>query len=223
MARNYSLTWDQAAPRSYTTTFPLTETLSEGGVWLVGQRDGRDWTNIVTAGGIAYGTQSGSSANFDDSIACLSGSFPPDQYAEVTVHIGAGVQNQSEITVALRCTISTGVCLCYGTNFAYDGSYSYLGRWPGFSTSNDADYTTLASNLTNPVGALQDGDLFQAQIVGYTLTTWHVRGATRTQINTATDSGAGKIANGKPGFGTWAKFHAADNKIGATRFHAHEL
>jgi len=212
-----------AALRSYTTTFPLTETLSEGGIWLTGQRDGRDWTNVVTAGGIAYGTQSGSSPTFDDSVACLSAAFPANQYCEVTVHIGGGLSATSEISLLLRATISTGVCLCYGTNYAYDGSYSHFGRWPGFITSNGADYVTLASNLTNPVGALQDGDIFQAQITGYTFTTWHVRGATRTLINTGTDTDAAKIASGKPGFGTWNNGHAATNAIGATRFYAVEI
>lgn len=214
---------DTLPRRSYETYFTRTETLSEGGIWLTGQRDARDWTNIVTAGGIAYGTQDGTNVTYDDSVACLSASFPANQYCEVSVHIGGGLSATSEISLLLRCTISTGVCLCYGTNYAFDGSYSYFGRWPGFATSDSGTYTTLASNLTNPVGALQDGDVFQGQITGYTFTTWILRGTTRTQINTGTDTDSAKLATGQPGFGTWAGSHPATNAIGASRFFATEI
>lgn len=220
------MTWDPAVAAAYSTTFPSTETpISEGGIWLTGQRDATGWTNIKTAGGIAFGTQSGSAANFDDSVACLAGqyaSFRADQYCEGTIHIGSPV-GISEVTLGLRCTASAGQWLWYGTNFAFDGSYSFFGRWPGFATSNQNDYVTLAQNNSSPVGALQNGDIFQAQMIGFTFTTWILRGATRTQINTGTDTDAAKLRKGTPGFGTFNQGHAASNSIGFTRFFAQEL
>jgi len=73
---------DAGMPIAYSTDFDGTESpISEGGAW---SHVGLDWTLVDTAGGIAYGTQTGTNG-YDDSYAHLSG-FPPDHSASAVIY-----------------------------------------------------------------------------------------------------------------------------------------
>src|SRR5271165_5159275 len=77
--------------RSYTTTFPNTESpISQGGNWLNGQTTGTVWTNVNTTPGIAIGTMIGNQGppqQYADSTAVVNGTWGPDQDVSVTVKI----------------------------------------------------------------------------------------------------------------------------------------
>jgi hypothetical protein len=46
----------RVAVRSYSTDFELDETpISDRGMWLNGRKDGIDWADVVSHGGVAYG------------------------------------------------------------------------------------------------------------------------------------------------------------------------
>ena len=51
---------EEAAARTYTTSFPRAENpISEGGNWVNGKTDGLVWADVATTNGIAIGLQSG--------------------------------------------------------------------------------------------------------------------------------------------------------------------
>src|SRR5664279_834065 len=75
-----------AQARTYSTNLPLAENpVSESGNWINGKANGLDWSDVKTAGGLAFGTESGS-GGYDDSTAILTGTWGPDQTAQATVH-----------------------------------------------------------------------------------------------------------------------------------------
>jgi hypothetical protein len=63
----------EAAARTYTTNFPLTENpISEGGNWVNGAVVGLDWSNVSTTPGLAIGRNSGT-VNYADAVALVTG------------------------------------------------------------------------------------------------------------------------------------------------------
>ena len=80
------LSGSPAIAATYSTTFPAAENpISEGGNWINGGAVGLDWANVQTTPSLAFGTQSGSSGQYDDSTALLTGTWNPDHTAEATV------------------------------------------------------------------------------------------------------------------------------------------
>lgn len=175
----------------FTTNFDLTESpISENGVW---SHFGLDWTLVNTAGGFAFGTQTGN-GGFDDSYAYLSG-FPPDQQASAVVHRTDPVDwmTTHEVEILLRWSDSAHSARGYECNFAYDGSYAGVARWNG----PKSDYTPIDSNGTPIIpGGLHEGDVVSAKMVGNVLTTYVNGNLLQTIVdNTWTD--------GNPGIGFW--------------------
>jgi len=183
---------------SYSTTFDLTESpISEAGHW---SNVGLDWTHVVTAGGIAYGTQS-NAGSFDDSYARLTGTWPPNQEVSAIVHKGAtgGIM---EVELHVRVTESAHDVQLYEVNFAHDGQYVDFVRWHGALGTSPSDFTYLVPTLTYHVsGGIHDGDELRVRIVGNVITAF-VNG---TQVGTATDTagpgGGAVLTSGSPGFG----------------------
>src|SRR4249920_3987928 len=69
---------------SYDTDFPRTETpISDGGRWLNGQTNGRDWTDVSTSPHRAIGHQVG--ASYTDATAIINGTWGANQRATATV------------------------------------------------------------------------------------------------------------------------------------------
>jgi hypothetical protein len=156
--------------KPYATDFPLAESpISENNVWINGEVAGLDWTNVHTAAGLAFGTQSGSGA-FNDSIAVLAGSWRPDQTVTATVH---SVNQQGgnvfeEVELLLRFQLTAHSARGYEVNFRALNdreSYSEVVRWNGPL----GNFSYLVKNHGQKFG-ITDGSVIKASIVGSLIT-----------------------------------------------------
>lgn len=116
---------------SYSTSFPLTETvLSEGGNWVDGRSLGGSWHNVSTTPGLAFceSTVSG----FTDGLAVLTTSFTSNQFAQGTVHRVAGYNpgTNHEIELLLRFSLSNGNAHGYEILWGWDGVAPERGQKP---------------------------------------------------------------------------------------------
>ncbi len=196
---------------SYSTDFNLTESpISEGNAW---KNVGLDWTFVATAGGYAFGTQTGN-GGYNDSYAHLSG-FPPNQSASAVIHIESGITaSYNEVEILLRWSDAAHRSIGYECNLAHDGSYAQIIRWPGPLGTGLGDFAFLGAGAA-PSG-VHDGDVFSATIVGNTITTF----LNGVQLATAKDSA---IANGNPGIGFYWERQAASQKFSFSSFSAKGL
>ena len=181
-----------AAPRTYTTNFPLTENpISEDGKWINGGAVGLDWGNVQTTPGLAFGTVVSAGPPYNDPTAVLSGTWGPNQTACGTIYtVNETDSVYEEVELRLHTTITAHSITGYELNgrVTSDGSqYIQIVRWNGPINS----FTYLAST-TGP--GLHNGDRMCASIQSSTLTTF-VNG---TQVIQATDS---TYAGGSPGIG----------------------
>jgi hypothetical protein len=180
---------------SYSTNFPLTESpISEAGHWI---HRGTPWALVDTAGGVAYGTQPGD-GSYTDSYAHLSG-FPPDQTVTVTVHLNAGLSpgGTREVEIHLRWADTSNSARGYECNLAYNGGYAEVVRWNGPLGS----YTYVSPQGSGGPGAVHDGDVFKAQIVGNVITTW-LNGRQLQHVDVSSIGGT-VWTDGDPGMGFW--------------------
>jgi hypothetical protein len=184
---------------SYSTNFPLAESpISENGAW---HHTDPYQTVVTTLGGFATGTQTGS-GGYDDSTAFLSG-FPADQRITAVIHKGTITGSFKEVELLLRWSEGATRSTTYGNtnsygyeiNLAYDGSYWNIGRFKG---------PALLSGQN--VGPIQDGDTFEADIAGDTITV-RLRGSV---IGSATDTTGAPYATGNPGIGFFVQGATGD-------------
>jgi hypothetical protein len=180
---------------TYTTNFPLAENpISENGNWISGGAVGLDWSDVQTTPGLACGTQNGQSSGiYDDSTACLAGSWGPNQTVQATV---AGNQDNSaieEVELRLNTTISAHNITGYELDFrnVSPGGYIDIVRWNGSLN----DFTILAEANGNYQGIRPGDVLLGTNING--LITVYVNGVVVAQ---ATDN---TYASGSPGLGFW--------------------
>ena len=204
----------QAHP--YTTTFPLTENpILENGAWVNGGTTGLDWSNVQTAAGRAFGTQSGTDACpicYNDSTAILAGPWNPDQSVQATVFLtnpltgGACCQ---EVELRLRTQISSNMITGYEINWkaTSDGSqYCQIVKWNGAL----GDFTFVNPDAGNMCPGLINGAVISASITGDRITVQQ-NGVT---IATATDS---TFTSGSPGIGFFQTSQpGTDNTFGFT-------
>ena len=194
---------------AFTTDFNLTESpISEEGAW---QQLGLDWTRVVTANGLAFGTQSGS-AGFDDSYAVLTESFPADQSATAIIHIEPGVPRYAEVEILLRWRDTEHTATGYECNLAFNGEYAEIVRWPGPRGTDISQYTYVARSSA-PEG-VSDGDVFQADVIGNVITVRLNGRVLVTGTDTAIPDG------GAPGIGFYWDGSPASQKYSFTRFSA---
>ncbi len=180
---------------TYSTHFLATENpISEGGHWI---HLGAPWSLVATGGGVAYGTQPGDGA-YTDSYAHLSG-FPPDQSVTATIHLAAGFSpgGTREAEIHLRWADSASSARGYECNLAYNGGYAEVVRWNGPL----GDYTYVSPQGSGGPGAVRDGDVFEAQIVGTIITTW-LNGHQLQHVDVASIGGT-VWTDGDPGMGFW--------------------
>jgi hypothetical protein len=184
-----------ATAATYTTVFNFTENpISDGGNWAAnGSTTGLDWSDVRATTNFAFGTQSGSGANFTDSIAVLGGSWGPTQTAEATVHIASNsTTGFEEVEVLLRFTISAHFAYGYEINCSVNTStspYIQIVRWD--QTSGSGHFTLLDAR---PTGPCVNGDKLKGTISGSTITAW----LNGTSIFSVTDS---TFTGGTPGIG----------------------
>lgn len=197
---------------NYSTSFPLDENpISENGNWINGMTNGLDWADVRTAGGIAFGTESGS-GGYDDSTAILTGTWGPNQTVQAMVHsVNQNPNVWEEVELRLRSSITADSNTGYEINFrcAHDGSqYVEIVRWNG--ALGDFSYII---HTTGP--GLRDGDMVKASIVGNVITAY-INGV---QVAQGTDNTFG---NGNPGMGFYLFQGTSDlnSNFGFTSFSA---
>jgi len=194
------------APRSrgthgpYATNFPRTENpISEGGKWLNGHADGLDWTDVRTAPGFAFGTETGGHRpvpqKYDDSTALLKGTWGPDQTVQATVHSMNPNQDGKvweEVELRLRSSISPHNCTGYEVMFRCSKTpqaYCNIARWEGPL----GKFTMLKETYGSEYG-VKDGDVVKATMIGKVLTVY-VNGVHMIQLSDD------RFPNGNPGVG----------------------
>jgi hypothetical protein len=196
---------------SYSTNFDRTEApISENGMWT---HAGLDWTLVNTAGGFAFGTQSGSTGNggYDDSYAYLSG-FPPNQSVSTVIHLEGGISAVSaEAEILLRWADSSHFARGYECNLSHNGSYAEIVRWNGPIGRQNSDFTYVARGGV-PSG-VRDGDVFSAKIVGNTITSY----LNGVQLASGTDN---TYPDGNPGMGFFWRGQQGLSKYGFSSFSA---
>ena len=165
---------------------------------------------MITAGGFAFGTQSGS-GGFNDSYAYLAGNFPANQSASAVIHLEAGVAAYAEVEILLRWTDSAHNARGYECNLAFNGQYAEIIIWPGPLATQKSQFKWVSEG--NPVSAgVHDGDVFQADVIGNVITS-RLNGRV---IATGTDNTI--PSGGAPGIGFYAEGPAASQKFSFTRF-----
>jgi hypothetical protein len=160
---------------SYSTSFPLVENpLSESGLWINGQTNGRDWTNMrVSPSGKAIGTETGSAASiYDDSTALLTGTWSNNQQARGTIFTTRTAGNwNSEVEMRLRSALSIGINRGYEFNVRIPGypadPYIEIIRWNGAIGS----FTALL-HTDNASWVMHTGDQIRATAIGSVLTSY---------------------------------------------------
>jgi hypothetical protein len=203
--------------QSYSTSFPAMENpISEGGKWINGGKTGRDWGNVQTTPGLAFGTNVSGAPPFDDSTAVLAGPWGPNQMAQATIYtVNQTHAIAEEVELRLRTTITRHRITGYEFDYRVtsDGS-QYLGivRWNG--PLNDFTYLTRESCTTSGPG-LHNGDIVMATAIGSTLTLY-INGTKYCETNDSTYTG------GSPGMGfwNWGGTVGDDKNYGFTNFMA---
>jgi len=206
--------------QSYSTNFPATENpISEGGKWINGGTTGRDWGNVQTTPGLAFGTNVSGAPPYDDSTAVLAGTWGSNQMAQATVYTVSQTQALAEeVELRLRTTITSHRITGYEFDYRVtsDGS-QYIGivRWNGPLNR----FTYLTHDPCTVCGpGLHNGDTIKATAIGSTLTLY-INGVNYVQVNDSTYTG------GSPGIGFWNWGGKVDNNrnYGFTNFTASDL
>jgi len=183
------------AAGSYQTDFTLTESpISEGGVWSRTTTNG--FTNVVTAGGAAFGTNGPRNA-FDDSYALLRG-FGPNQTAEAVIQrtepLNTGVTH--EVELLLRFTDDVTTARGYECLFSFDGGVQII-RWDGLNLGS-MNFEDITGPLLATRTPLKTSDVVKASISGNVITVF----INNTRFATATDS---TYPTGQPGIGFFTR------------------
>jgi len=184
----------------YITNFTRTENpISEGGIWLNGQTDGLDWTDVRTTPGFAFGTEIGGNRpepqKYDDSTALLKGDWGPDQTVQATVRSVNPNQDGKvweEVELRLRSSISPHQCTGYEIMFRCSKipkAYCNIARWEGPL----GKFTYLKKTEGSQYG-VRDGDVVKASMIG-TILTVYINGVQMIQISDD------RFTNGNPGIG----------------------
>jgi hypothetical protein len=195
------------ADETYTTEFANSESpISDSGRWRSGNRDGIDWTDVKTSGGVAFGSQiEGAGGYYDDSIACLTG-FPPDQSAQSTIFLSGEFPDSRETELLLRWTISPNSATGYEINWPWNGTAMQIVRWNG----PVGDFTPIGYVSAGKRPAT--GDIWKATMVGDEITVY-LNGERLGSIRDST------FTNGSPGIGFFTS-RDADSNYGFSSFTA---
>jgi len=203
---------------SYSTSFDGTESpISEGGHWT---HQASPWAIVATGAGVAYGTQPGDGA-YTDSYAIVSGAFGPNQSVSVVIHRDASLApgGTREVEILLRASDGPTSIRTYECNLAWDGGYAEIVRWNGAL----GDYTYVAPQGSGGPGAVHDGDVFRAEIVGSVIRTW-LNDRMLQQVD-VTSIGGTVLGDGNPGIAFWrgSGASASPGDYGFTSFSATTL
>lgn len=177
--------------------------VSQGGIWVNGETDGVNWSDVAITNGIAHGRHNG--VQFRDPTAILIGDWPSDQEAEGVI---TGVDTQGalcgqEVEIRLRSLVSPGVNRGYEIFWATRTSSNYfeVARWNG----DPDDFTQLVAPF-DPGVAPVNGRMIRARATGsnpVVLTWWIIDtdGSTVLHTSSFNDSAAERWTDGNPGMG----------------------
>jgi hypothetical protein len=212
-------------PKTYTTTFPLTENpISEGGNWVGGQSAGGNlWGNVQTGGSMAFGVTE--PTQYGDPTAILTGTWSPAQSVTGVVKLNTTptVTCCHEDELRLRMTIAANSITGYEAYCSVmpDNPYCHIARWNGPNGS----YCNIESSTPSTYAA--NGDVLMATATGTnpTTITMYKNG---TQIMQATDTGqncspggpAGPFTSGNPGIGFYDDQDSNWSNFGFSSFSA---
>jgi glycosyltransferase involved in cell wall biosynthesis len=151
--------------RTYRSSFGQAENpISENGTWINGETAGRDWANVRTIPGFAFGTESGK-VKYDDSTALLAGAWGPNQAVQATVHIGYPNDNlYEEVELRLRSRLLPHRSTGYEINFRCvktENAYTEIVRWNG----RLGNFTYLNRGRGSQFG-VANGDVVTGTITG---------------------------------------------------------
>ncbi len=219
-----------ASVMSYSTRFPLEESpISEGGRWINGRTDGRDWIDIITSSGAAYGAVSRPGVperrveqgnllsgdlhpegHYDDPTALLTGTWGRNQHGRARVFSRNQTEDYfQEVEIRLRSAMAPHLCTGYEVFFRClktEHAYAEIVRWNG----RVQDFTSLRKNIGAEFG-VKDGDIVEATIFGNVITGF-VNGV---EVVSATDD---TFATGNPGMGFNFGVGATNVDFGFTSF-----
>ena len=220
----------------YSTNFASDENpLSESGSWIQGAVTGLDWTDVRASGGFAYGTEPGD-INYNDSVACLTGSWGWHQRALGVIQIndqvsGGGANPFIEAELLLHFSITANDATGYELTISNDATdhYIHINRWNGAL----GDFTPLTSGTMGTAGfgtVVASGDLFEFRDEGTAsvpLLCVYQNGIKLTGLTYDTTPDTTKYTAGSPGIGfydgnatvpnsfqnyvQWARFDASDS------------
>jgi hypothetical protein len=154
----------RGSKKSYSTRFQRDEDpISEDGKWINGGKDGIDWYNVVTKGGVAHGTVSHGA--YTDPTALLVGTWGKNQ----TVKAKVFSRNQTEkyyqeVEIRLRSKLSPHQCTGYEVFWRClktPNAYAEIVRWNG----KLGDWISLKKHTGARYG-VKDGDLVKATVRG---------------------------------------------------------
>ena len=185
---------------NYGTGFPLNQSpILENGIWV--SPPGNTFsTQVNTSGGIAFGTQTGTSG-FDDSIALVTPDFGPNQTVTIKIHKAPVLSGTGFREV--ECILRASATEWYEFNLAFDGQYQDI------VYINNGAFTFLnpTPGSGGPAGQVVDGLNFTASVQGTTLSTYlngvPWQSVTDTRLSSGKvgmgfyieDSGSGGIVN----------------------------
>ena len=191
-----SLVASVVSTRTYSTSFPLTESvLHENVHWANGGNTGGSWTNVSTTPGRAIGHEL--NVPYSDATAILQNNltWDNDQSATATVFQVAGSAKPGcyqEVEIRLRSKLAAYSNTGYEINFKAvqtSDAYVQIVRWNGPL----GNFTYLTDMRGSQYG-VKDGDVVSASIVGTVIKAYK----NRVLVAQASDS---TFASGAPGIG----------------------
>lgn len=208
----------------YSTNFASDENpLSESGSWIQGATTGLDWTNVRALSGFAYGTQVGnSSPPYDDSVACLAGTWGWHQRARGKLQINNQVTGNGttvpfiEAELLIHWTITAHSITGYELTIANDATdyYCQINRWNGALS----DFTLLAGiTLASGAGTgtrPATGDVWEFRDEGTSsvpVLTVYQNGIKLSGLTYSTSPDGTKYTGGSPGVGFYDAMDDAPN------------
>jgi hypothetical protein len=155
--------------RTYSTNFLLAENpISEGGNWLNGHTDGKDWGDVSTTPGFTHDHTG--PTKYADPVALLTGTWGPNQSVEATVYAN-NTFNWPEVELRLRTTMHANWCAGYEVLFSVaPNAYGGVVKWRGplGLVLSDFDFTTgdSAGDFSDSYYPVKTGDVVKATIIG---------------------------------------------------------
>lgn len=196
-----------AAVSSFTTTFPTTEAhLSQGGIFVIGDNSGLAATGPQTIGGTP-GVTYGQAADGVDYIATLPGRFSTTKhYSECVIKrtVGYTAPDTQECELLTGFTIGSGVASGYELDLWFAGSNAQPVRWNNGATGS-YDFGAVTTVSGSWPGNLVDGDVVRFSYDSTSGSPVFTISLNGTPIMVLTDTTAGKIMSGSPGFGSFAR------------------